>query len=119
MRRAVAILLLAATNFLLVSPVFARPYLPACCRMHGKHQCSLMHPTAASESEDSSIAEKCPFGSRVQNAALSNSTIAWRPCSIGLGTLPIAKSITARSAMVQPADFYRGRNKRGPPSFFL
>jgi hypothetical protein len=64
MRRILAITLLIAIGSGLVAPVFAatanpQASLPACCRRHGKHHCSMMN-LSGSASDPTFQAPPCP-----------------------------------------------------------
>jgi hypothetical protein len=120
MRRALAIALLIAFSSPLVVPLFAatrdpEASLPACCRRHGKHHCSMMMAMLATDRGPAFQAPPCPFyptattPPRLATASLSTSL----PPVIGALRTSAPLAPTPRRAH----GFTVSSNlKRGPPA---
>lgn len=119
-RSLLAILLLTVINFPLITPAVigkARPELPPCCRMTGKHKCALERTARHLESEHSGsrIGARCPFTSNYRAITTSPHrlllSISWQ--CFAHRTLLFAAEVYLPS--FRPLLFGRAHYKRGPP----
>ena len=119
-RYLLAILLLSAINFPLITPAVSaqtEPELPPCCRITGKHKCALKRAArhGATEVSVSSIGGRCPFAPATR--AVCSSLHAF-PLNSVRAAFGHASLIFATPAFAQPevlARFDRAHYKRGPP----
>jgi hypothetical protein len=120
MRRALAIALLIAFSSPLLLPLMAatrdpEASLPACCRRHGKHHCSMMMAMRAANSGPAFHAPPCPF----YPSATTPPRLATASLSTSLP--PVVEALRA-SAPPAPtprrAHAFTGSSnlKRGPPA---
>jgi len=120
MRRLLSLVLLAAFGFPLIAPVLAlgqdvESSLPACCRRHGVHHCSMGHAPSSAPA----LSERCPSfpqpsttPSQFNNAALLSAPQLISSQHTSLITQH--PSATLRRTTHDSALY-----KRGPPSHLL
>lgn len=98
--------------------------LPACCRTHGKHKCSMrmfMRTERQSQQTPSSpqiaqVTEKCPYTPGLALSAHSNPL--WnQPNGLVLVHDEDRRAPTGVSRIERPSSTGRANPKRGPPSF--
>lgn len=121
MRRALAMLLLAAFSFPLIAPALAaapdESSLPMCCRRNGAHHCAMADMTVAVPSRYQSVGARCPccpFGHVALMLPHAFAPLSATPTA-ALSTGPATLVRDAEAGYRVSAD--RNRQKRGPPSF--
>jgi hypothetical protein len=128
--RCSALLLLVCLFLPLVQAALASAHdpeasLPACCRSHGRHKCSMRVPLSFSTASDSEptartaqVSEKCPWapnGTSSTNLTHFGFLDPRRiPSSFGLSTL-----LHAPRTPLRGESRLRANHKRGPPSFSI
>jgi hypothetical protein len=121
MRRGFAILLAVVFHWMLILPVLAftnGTNVPACCRKTGKHHCQMMQKDVPLNPDFSAIGEKCPYWPQISTAPHIESFVPATQQAIfaGLTAHPAGSPQTEAGYR---ASYYRSKQKRGPPSFFL
>jgi len=119
-RHLLAILLLSAVNFPLITPVVSAqsdPEIPPCCRLAGKHKCALKraspHRTAAAVS---SIRAQCPFSAATGTAALaSHAFLHNASVTVSENNLVSFAAASGDHQVARPL-FARAHYTRGPPN---
>ena len=116
----VAALLLLSFSFPLIWPAVSsdtESQLPACCRTHGKHGCSMARPSAASSGPSFQVPNKCPdypvAGVFTSNG---NTPLPTNKASVVVSFTahPTGVRQTAARARISHS---RAWYKRGPPPF--
>lgn len=117
-----AVLLVFFTMLLLVPTAIALRQnddasLPACCRIHGKHHCAVMHPATSGHNGGPVLAhvtEKCPnapasaVGTQGSAYGAAVSTLA----TAGLTSQP---TLLPQGVLQRNGSLDRSNQKRGPP----
>jgi hypothetical protein len=120
LRRILAVTLLIAFGSPLVAPLMAatadpQASLPACCRMHGKHHCTMPAELSAASTDPAFQAPPCPFYPATAISPTGTAAALSSP-------LLLAVEIHGDSAPLSPGrprtqTFAVAANlKRGPPS---
>lgn len=123
MRRLLSLVLLAALGLPVVAPALAlgqdtEASLPACCRRHGVHHCSMGNMQRPSSSAPA-FSERCPYFPQPSNSVSQITTFALHS--------PPQLIAASRSSLIvhQPASLLHSSThdfalyKRGPPSHLL
>lgn len=123
LQRVFALLLLVAISFPLISPLLAAPpsesQLPACCRRHGKHHCSMkgMSGAKAASHEVRGIKSKCPIYPDGKSVPVTASLSAGMPAAVLVSPVLSYASPLVQSEAQYRISYARSCQKRGPPSF--
>lgn len=115
MRRTIALSLLLFFGSALMSPFFgpdAEAGLPACCRRHGKHHCTMLQSSGSP-----SVSEKCPYTPR---DGASVHRVSWqqhteRQLHAGVASLP---PHLPQTRVYSQLCLLRSHPRRGPPAHF-
>jgi len=120
MRRALASLLLALSAFPAIAPFLRADSalsLPACCRLNGKHHCSM--PSAQESSSGPAVkatqTKCCDYPAAIGVSGPGNvaSATNWQAVR---GSLPSHSMTLAPTEAPRRVLFSRSRQKRGPPT---
>jgi hypothetical protein len=120
MRRALASLLLALSAFPAIAPFLRADSalsLPACCRLNGKHHCSM--PSAQESSSGPALkatqSKCCDYPAAIGVSGAGNVALAanWEAVR---GSLPSHSVTLVPTEAPRRVLFSRSRQKRGPPT---
>lgn len=121
MRRTLASLLLALLTSPVIVPILqaqTASSLPACCRLTGKHHCSM---GAVEESSSSPVAQpaqpKCCYYPAAISVCGESSVALPGGCQAIYGSLLIQSASQAPTETRRSVLFSRSRQERGPPAF--
>lgn len=121
MHRILAITLLIAFGFPIVSPAFAatadpEASLPPCCRSHGAHHCAMIHLMLAASTGPSFNAPPCPYYPTPSTSPRTAAASLAAPTHLTAAQL-LAPAPRAAAAHHAASIFISSANhKRGPPS---
>jgi len=118
MQRLLAVLLLSVIGWLPIASALtsasAAQNLPACCRLLGKHHCSI--PASGRSTHLRSKADQCPFVPAVSSAVVS--VLAFASPGFLLVHAPAEHWLaSAQAQTLLHFAFDRNGQKRGPPAF--
>jgi hypothetical protein len=121
MRRTLATLLIAIFGFAPISPaLFASDVdanLPACCRSHGKHHCTMMAMRSVSSPGPAMRAGRCPLFPTNKAVAAQRITSALRTSQAAFSEVVSHPASRPQTEALYRISYSRAAQKRGPPSF--
>lgn len=124
MRRICAVVLFAALCAGPALPVFAAesaPEIPACCRAHGKHRCTMRGIAAMGDTpSQQAVVPKCPFLPSLGWNAVSGPSALFPKTAQSMFALAQSRPVAqAQTKALFRISFSRTRQKRGPPAILL
>lgn len=122
-RRILAITLLIAFGSALVAPLMAatadpQSSLPACCRMHGKHHCSMPAELSGASTDPAFKAPPCPFYPATATSPVDTIATLSGPLLGAVETRSDSGPIASGRAQAQIFAVTANLN-RGPPAQFI